>query len=81
MHHENMKAWVAPCLILASMWVKWTVGLGSYSGLSNSYNPINGIFIHIIGRPRHATHVWRLRGPEALDGANHTPTHPAMVYL
>ncbi|KAL1950330.1 hypothetical protein VTO73DRAFT_5454 [Trametes versicolor] len=32
MHHENMKAWIAPCLILASIWVKWAVGLGSYSG-------------------------------------------------
>ncbi|KAH9891589.1 ALG6, ALG8 glycosyltransferase family-domain-containing protein [Cubamyces lactineus] len=32
MHHENMKAWVLPCLVLASLWVKWAVGLGSYSG-------------------------------------------------
>lgn len=28
-----MKAYVVPCLILASLWVKWAVGLGSYSGL------------------------------------------------
>ncbi|EIW59448.1 glucosyltransferase [Trametes versicolor FP-101664 SS1] len=32
MHHENMKAWIIPSLILASVWVKWAVGLGSYSG-------------------------------------------------
>ncbi|KAI0333646.1 glucosyltransferase [Cubamyces sp. BRFM 1775] len=32
MHHENMKAWVVPSLVLASLWVKWAVGLGSYSG-------------------------------------------------
>ncbi|KAH9846376.1 ALG6, ALG8 glycosyltransferase family-domain-containing protein [Lenzites betulinus] len=32
MHHENMRAWIAPCLILASIWVKWAVGLASYSG-------------------------------------------------
>ncbi|KAI8994135.1 ALG6, ALG8 glycosyltransferase family-domain-containing protein [Trametes punicea] len=32
MHHEHMKAWVGPCMILASVWVKWAVGLGSYSG-------------------------------------------------
>ncbi|PIL22484.1 hypothetical protein GSI_15173 [Ganoderma sinense ZZ0214-1] len=32
MHHEHMKAYVVPCLILASLWVKWAVGLGSYSG-------------------------------------------------
>ncbi len=33
MHHEHMKAYVVPSLILASLWVKWAVGLGSYSGL------------------------------------------------
>ncbi|KAI0822226.1 glucosyltransferase [Trametes gibbosa] len=32
MHHENMRVWIVPCLILASMWVKWAVGLASYSG-------------------------------------------------
>ncbi|RPD62340.1 glucosyltransferase [Lentinus tigrinus ALCF2SS1-7] len=32
MHQENMKAWVVPSLVLASIWVKWAVGLGSYSG-------------------------------------------------
>ena len=33
MHHEHMKAYVVPSLVLASVWVKWAVGLGSYSGL------------------------------------------------
>ncbi|KAI0699297.1 ALG6, ALG8 glycosyltransferase family-domain-containing protein [Cerioporus squamosus] len=32
MHQENMKAWIVPSLVLASIWVKWAVGLGSYSG-------------------------------------------------
>ncbi|KAI0648106.1 glucosyltransferase [Trametes meyenii] len=32
MHQENMKAWVVPCLVLAAVWTKWAVGLGSYSG-------------------------------------------------
>ncbi|KAI0670836.1 glucosyltransferase [Trametes maxima] len=32
MHHENMKVWVVPCLVLAAVWTKWAVGLGSYSG-------------------------------------------------
>ncbi|KAI0768999.1 ALG6, ALG8 glycosyltransferase family-domain-containing protein [Trametes elegans] len=32
MHHENMKSWAVPSLVLASVWVKWAVGLGSYSG-------------------------------------------------
>ncbi len=32
MHHENMKVWIIPSLILASIWVKWAVGIGSYSG-------------------------------------------------
>ncbi|TFK88205.1 glycosyltransferase family 57 protein [Polyporus arcularius HHB13444] len=32
MHQENLKAWIVPSLVLASIWVKWAVGLGSYSG-------------------------------------------------
>ncbi|KAF9220297.1 hypothetical protein BS17DRAFT_787870 [Gyrodon lividus] len=32
MHRHNMKAWVVPCAIAASTWVKWCIGLGGYSG-------------------------------------------------
>ncbi|KAG6379392.1 glycosyltransferase family 57 protein [Boletus reticuloceps] len=32
MHKHNMKGWVVPCAIAASTYVKWCIGLGSYSG-------------------------------------------------
>ena len=32
MHKQGLKAWVVPCAIAASVWVKWCIGLGSYSG-------------------------------------------------
>ncbi|TDL22242.1 hypothetical protein BD410DRAFT_272741 [Rickenella mellea] len=32
MHKHGMKHWVVPCTILASVCVKWSTGLGSYSG-------------------------------------------------
>ncbi|KAL6304343.1 glucosyltransferase [Sparassis latifolia] len=35
MHKEGMKSWFLPCSVAASAWVKWAVGLGSYSGQGN----------------------------------------------
>lgn len=32
MHKQNMKEWVIPTAVLASIWIKWAIGLGSYSG-------------------------------------------------
>ncbi|KAH9936376.1 ALG6, ALG8 glycosyltransferase family-domain-containing protein [Fomitopsis serialis] len=32
MHKQGLKRWVVPCAVLASVWVKWSIGLGSYSG-------------------------------------------------
>ena len=32
MHKHGLKRWVVPCAVLASVWVKWSIGLGSYSG-------------------------------------------------
>ncbi|KIJ15057.1 glycosyltransferase family 57 protein [Paxillus involutus ATCC 200175] len=32
MHKHNLKAWVVPSAIAASIWVKWCIGLGGYSG-------------------------------------------------
>ncbi|KAH9947579.1 glycosyltransferase family 57 protein [Amylocystis lapponica] len=32
MHRHGLSEWVVPCAILASAWVKWAIGLGSYSG-------------------------------------------------
>ncbi|KAI0729617.1 glycosyltransferase family 57 protein [Fomitopsis betulina] len=34
MHKHGLKRWVVPCAVLASVWVKWSIGLGSYSGQS-----------------------------------------------
>ncbi|KAH0832368.1 glycosyltransferase family 57 protein [Lanmaoa asiatica] len=33
MHKHGMKPWVIPCAITASTYVKWCIGLGSYSGM------------------------------------------------
>ncbi|KAG8867297.1 Glucosyltransferase-like protein [Serendipita sp. 405] len=32
MHKNKLKGWVLPIQILLALWVKWAVGLGSYSG-------------------------------------------------
>jgi alpha-1,3-glucosyltransferase len=34
MHRHGMKQWVVPGAIIASIWVRWAVGMGSYSGKS-----------------------------------------------
>ena len=34
MHKHGMKHWVVPAAILAAAWIKWCIGLGSYSGQS-----------------------------------------------
>lgn len=33
MHKHNMKAWVVPCAIAASTYVKWCIGMGGHSGM------------------------------------------------
>ncbi|KIM66625.1 glycosyltransferase family 57 protein [Scleroderma citrinum Foug A] len=32
MHKQGLKAWVVPSAIAVSVWVKWCIGLGGYSG-------------------------------------------------
>ncbi|KAH7915868.1 glycosyltransferase family 57 protein [Hygrophoropsis aurantiaca] len=32
MHRHGLKVWVVPSAIVASIWVKWCIGLGTYSG-------------------------------------------------
>lgn len=34
MHRNGVKHWVVPCTLLASVLVRWCIGLGSYSGMS-----------------------------------------------
>lgn len=36
MHKHGMKHWTTLCAVLVAVWVRWTVGLGSYSGTSPS---------------------------------------------
>ena len=33
MHKHGMKPWVVPCTIAASVYVKWCIGMGGYSGM------------------------------------------------
>ena len=35
MHKNGVKHWVVPCTLLASVLVRWCIGLGSYSGTSS----------------------------------------------
>lgn len=32
MHKNGLKHWVVPCTLLASVVIRWCIGLGSYSG-------------------------------------------------
>lgn len=41
MHHNGMRTYVTPCIVLGAALVKWSVGLGGYSGLSTIYIPFN----------------------------------------
>jgi alpha-1,3-glucosyltransferase len=36
MHEQGIKAWVVPIAVLIATWVKWAIGLGTYSGVMNS---------------------------------------------
>jgi alpha-1,3-glucosyltransferase len=38
MHRNGVKHWVVPCTLLASVLVRWCIGLGSYSGTSPDYD-------------------------------------------
>ena len=40
MHKEGMKQWILPCVLLATMWIKWAIGLGSYSGKTSNWCPV-----------------------------------------
>ena len=35
MHRNGVKHWIVPCTLLASVLVRWCIGLGSYSGTSS----------------------------------------------
>lgn len=44
MHKHGLKRWVVPCAVLASVWVKWSIGLGSYSGQLQSTHAASAKF-------------------------------------
>jgi alpha-1,3-glucosyltransferase len=33
MHRNGMRNWVVPGAVMATTWIKWSIGLGSYSGI------------------------------------------------
>ena len=37
MHREGIKHWILPCLLLTTSWIKWAIGLGSYSGKTSAW--------------------------------------------
>jgi len=39
MHKEGIKRWILPCVLLTTTWIKWTIGLGSYSGTTSNRFP------------------------------------------
>ena len=59
MQHENMKSWIVPSLVLASIWVKWAVGLGSYSGVQSTYLR-QCHFVYQLHRAGNTAYVWGL---------------------
>jgi len=81
MHKRGIKGWVVPGAILASTWIKYCIGLGSYSGqfscgVSSLFTCLNGLL-----RTGYATYVRRLRGTTTLDGIDHPPSRSPVVYV
>lgn len=80
-HKNGMKQWVVPGIILASIWVRWGVGLGSYSGqFTHDYCPHSFLYYQLL-REEYSAHVWRLRSAEALDGIDYSPSCAGVVYV
>jgi alpha-1,3-glucosyltransferase len=49
MHSQGLRDWVVPCAVLFSIWVKWAIGLGSYSGQSRLFELIYHILTLLEG--------------------------------
>jgi alpha-1,3-glucosyltransferase len=66
MHKHGFQNWVLPVEILAAIWVKWAVGLGSYSGTYLSFFLyfyhywMNPLMLSVLCRPRYPSNVRRL---------------------
>ncbi len=84
MHKNGVKNWVVPCTLLASVLVRWCIGLGSYSGtLIKTACPerVRCLNSHPHCRGGHPSYVWGLRGPAALDGTHQPLAIAAVVYV
>jgi hypothetical protein len=73
MYKHGFQNWVLPAEILAAIWVKWAVGLGSYSGtylrpFSLCPLVLDELILSVSRRPRYSSYVRRLRSSKALDG-------------
>ena len=58
MHKEGVKRWILPCVLLTTTWIKWALGLGSYSGRTSSRFPKAHITNFFISRTKYPTDVW-----------------------
>ena len=85
MHKNGVKHWVVPCTLLASVLVRWCIGLGSYSGTLTKIACRGGSGLCLTSHPHcrrgHPSYVRGLRGPAALDGAHQPLAIAAVVYV
>jgi len=81
MHKNGVKHWVVPCTLLASVLVRWCIGLGPYSGTLTKTTCQRCLTSNPHCRGRHSSYVWGLRSPAALDGAHQPLAVAAVVYI
>lgn len=82
----GLKDWTMLVGITGVAWLKWTSGLGGYSGKLglHALSPRLETRIELsltCFRPRYCTNVWRFRSTTALDGDHATFTRARMVLL
>ena len=58
MHKEGIKQWILPCVLLTTTWVKWTTGLGSYSGRKQNWSSEAYMTGFRVSRAGNSTDVW-----------------------
>jgi hypothetical protein len=86
MYKSGVKHWVVPCTLLASVLVRWCIGLGSYSG-TLSKMACQRVLWTVLNLPHphcragHPSYVWGLRSPATLDGTHQPLAVAAVVYI
>lgn len=58
MHKHGMKQWVVITVVIASIWVRWAIGLGLFSGEFSRTCQVQSL--EQSHRIQHSTYVWRL---------------------